>query len=68
VSWLKGILGAILLFVGAVWVGQGVGLLPGSFMTGQLQWAIFGVALVLIGAWLLWSVMRGSRSVGAGPR
>src|SRR5690349_13547799 len=63
--WVKGIVGVILVLLGAVWIGQGVGLLPGSFMTGQLQWAIIGLVLVIVGAWLLWGVARDRRSVGA---
>jgi len=29
-----------------VWIGQGVGLLPGSFMTGDAFWAAAGLAVV----------------------
>jgi hypothetical protein len=32
--------------VGVVWVGQGLGLLPGSFMSGDRFWALLGAALV----------------------
>ena len=35
-------LGSVLMFFGLVWFLQGVGVLPGSFMTGQLQWAVYG--------------------------
>lgn len=67
-SWFKGILGVIVLLIGAVWIGQGVGLLPGSFMTGQLRWAVVGLALVVVGAWLVWSVVRERRSASASTR
>ena len=63
--WVKGIVGVILVVLGAGWIGQGVGWLPGSFMTGQVQWAIIGLVLLVIGAWLLWSVVQARRSVGA---
>jgi hypothetical protein len=66
--WVKGILGVILVLLGAVWAGQGIGLLPGSVMTGQLMWAIIGLVLLIVGVWLLWSAARGGRSVGAGAR
>jgi hypothetical protein len=36
------ILGAILVFFGGVWLLQGINVLPGSFMTGQIKWAIYG--------------------------
>jgi hypothetical protein len=65
-AWLKGIVGALLVLIGVVWLGQGVGFLPGSFMTGQMMWAIIGLVLLVVGGWLLWSVVRARRSVGAG--
>ena len=41
-------LGAVM--VGAIWIAQGVGLLPGtSFMVGDGRWAIAGAALVALG-------------------
>jgi len=48
---------AILLsLTGAVWILQGINILPGSFMTGQIEWAVYGtltlaagIALLLIG-------------------
>lgn len=36
------IAGVLLLLVGAVWFFQGIGVLPGSFMTGQDFWAVAG--------------------------
>jgi hypothetical protein len=65
-AWLKGIVGALLVLIGVVWLGQGVGFLPGSFMTGQMMWAIIGLVLLVVGGWLLWSVVRARRSVRAG--
>ena len=50
--------------VGLVWVGQGLGLLRGSsFMVNDPRWAIAGLALLLIGAVLAWSAVRGRRQV-----
>ena len=37
---------AVLTAVGLVWVGQGIGLIEGSFMTGQPTWTIIGAAMV----------------------
>jgi hypothetical protein len=28
--------------VGVIWLGQGVGIIGGSFMTGESIWAVFG--------------------------
>lgn len=41
------IIGALLILGGAVWFLQGINVLPGSFMTGQIRWAIYGgIAIV----------------------
>jgi hypothetical protein len=34
------IVGAILVFFGLVWFLQGINVLPGSFMTGRIKWAV----------------------------
>jgi hypothetical protein len=47
------ILGALLLLVGAIWFLQGINVLPGSFMTGQIRWAIYGGIAVAAGIALL---------------
>jgi hypothetical protein len=53
--------GIVLLFVGGVWFLQGINILPGSFMTGQARWAIYGALLVITGvALLMWTKRRRS--------
>ena len=52
------IFGALLVLMGLVWILQGVNILPGSFMTGQIQWAINGTISALIGATLLFFTNR----------
>jgi len=47
------ILGVLLVLIGIVWFLQGINVLPGSFMTGQIRWAVFGGLAFLIGAVLL---------------
>jgi hypothetical protein len=50
------IVGAVLVFFGGVWVLQGVNVLPGSFMSGQMQWAVRGGIAVVAGiALLVWA-------------
>ena len=39
--------------VGFVWFLQGINVLPGSFMTGQIQWAVYGGIAVAVGIGLL---------------
>jgi hypothetical protein len=36
----RGVLGALLILIGAIWILQGINVLAGSFMTGQLRWAV----------------------------
>jgi len=36
------IIGPVLVIVGGIWVLQGIGVLPGSFMDGQIQWTSYG--------------------------
>ena len=66
VSWIKGIAGVVCVLIGLVWIGQGTNILPGSFMSGQRQWAIIGLAVLLVGGWLLWSLVRGRGAKRAG--
>jgi hypothetical protein len=47
------IVGAVLVFFGGVWVLQGVNVLPGSFMSGQMRWAVRGGIAVVAGIGLL---------------
>ncbi|TFH43310.1 MAG: hypothetical protein E4H01_12230 [Lysobacterales bacterium] len=39
-------------------VNQGINILPGSFMTGQIRWAYAGIVTALIGGGLLWIALR----------
>jgi hypothetical protein len=36
------IVASLLVLAGAIWFLQGINALPGSFMTGQTRWAIYG--------------------------
>lgn len=56
---LATILSGPMLIIGIVWVLQGLNVLPGSFMTGQIIWAIYGAPLALAGIGLVWWVNRG---------
>ncbi|TMC31499.1 MAG: hypothetical protein E6I84_07805 [Chloroflexi bacterium] len=52
------VLGVIGLLVGAVWILQGVGVLPGSFMSGQRLWLVIGVIVAVIGLALTYRGLR----------
>jgi hypothetical protein len=54
-------LGAILVLVGAIWFLQGINVLPGSFMTGQIRWAVYGGLAILAGISLLLAANRRRR-------
>lgn len=47
------IAGIFLIVIGAIWVLQGINVLPGSFMTGQIRWAYRGGIAVAAGVGLL---------------
>ncbi len=47
------VLGVVALVTGGVWIGQGLNLIPGSFMTGNRMWFYIGVVLGVVGIVLL---------------
>lgn len=63
--WVKGIAGLLCVLIGLGWIGQGTNLLPGSYMSGQVQWAIIGLVVLFVGAWLLWSLRAGRKATSA---
>jgi hypothetical protein len=53
------IMGAVLVFFGGVWVLQGTNVLPGSGMSGQMQWAVRGGIAVVAGIILwVWAIRK----------
>lgn len=50
--------GVLCLLMGGVWFLQGINVLPGSFMTGQTKWAIYGGLLLVAGIGLLMAANR----------
>ncbi len=46
---LMNILSVILVLLGIVWVLQGVNILPGSFMSGHIEYAVLGVIVGAVG-------------------
>lgn len=47
------IVAVLLMLTGGVWFLQGINILPGSFMTGQTEWAVYGGIAVVAGIGLL---------------
>lgn len=55
-------LGIVLLLVGLLWAFQGLGVVGGSFMTGQGRWLAIGLATAAVGAALfVWAAPRPTR-------
>ncbi|WP_068075866.1 hypothetical protein [Novosphingobium lentum] len=55
------IVGVAAVLMGALWIGQGTGVVmwpASSFMLAQKQWAINGVVLLLVGLALLYFARR----------
>lgn len=60
-SWMRYVLllvGGLMALMGGVWLLQGVGVLPGSFMTGQAFWAIVGAVALAAGVVLVFAALR----------
>ncbi len=55
------VVAVVLFVVGIVWIGQGVGWIHGSFMTGEAVWAVIGAVAVLFALALLRGVQRERR-------
>ena len=47
------IIGILLILTGGIWILQGINVLPGSFMTGQIRWSIYGGIAVIAGIVLI---------------
>ena len=52
------ILGILLVLVGILWILQGVNILPGAAMSGNMMWAYIGIVLDAVGAVLLYLANR----------
>jgi hypothetical protein len=58
------LLGLLLVLVGLVWIGQGIGLIGGSFMSTDVTWAVIGALTLGMGMVLVaWGIRR-ERSAG----
>ena len=55
------VVAVVLILMGGVWFFQGIGVLPGSVMTGQTRWAIYGGIAVVAGVVVLALAMRRRR-------
>jgi NhaP-type Na+/H+ or K+/H+ antiporter len=51
-------IGAFAVVVGLIWIGQGLNLIPGSFMTGDRTWLVIGLVLFVAGVVVLVRALR----------
>jgi hypothetical protein len=61
----RGLLTALAILcdlTGGVWILQGIGVLPGSFMTGDIVWAVIGAVLLFASGLLLWAAYKPTTS------
>ena len=47
------IVASLMVLAGVIWFLQGINVLPGSFMTGQIRWAVYGGIAFAVGIALL---------------
>jgi len=52
------ILAVLFIFLGVIWILQGINVLPGSYMSGQIQWAWRGALIALLGVGLFFVQRR----------
>ena len=57
------VVGVVLMLMGVTWFLQGINVLAGSFMTGQIQWAYYGGIAAIAGVGLIVAANRRRRSV-----
>jgi hypothetical protein len=58
-KWIWNVLGVLLLLIGIVWILQGINILPGSFMSGHIQYTFLGIVVDIIGLVMLIYTNRG---------
>jgi hypothetical protein len=58
------ILGVLFILIGLVWILQGINVLPGSMMSGQIQYAVLGLVAAALGGLMLFFANRKTRPTG----
>jgi len=52
------VVSVLFILAGGVWFLQGINVLPGSFMSGNPQWVINGIIIIIVGAGMFWFANR----------
>lgn len=58
-KYVLALIGGVIAFMGLAWFLQGIGVLPGSFMTGSQFWAAVGALALLAGCLIAAVSLRG---------
>ena len=56
--WVLRVVGLLASLMGLLWVGQGLGYIGGSVMTGQAEWVRNGAIALLVGLAALYVGLR----------
>jgi uncharacterized membrane protein YeaQ/YmgE (transglycosylase-associated protein family) len=53
VRWTRIVMGVVMVVAGGTWLLQGLGVVPGTFMSHNFIWVVIGAFVVLAGVILL---------------
>ncbi len=63
-KWVLNIVGGLLILIGLVWILQGINVLPGSMMSGKIQYSILGIVVDVVGILMIVFANRRARMSG----
>ncbi len=66
-KWVLNIVAVLLLLVGSIWILQGFNILHQGFMAGQIQYALLGAIVDVVGVALLVAANRRHKPADSHP-
>lgn len=54
---------SIFALVGIIWIFQGIGVIKGSFMTGDLTWTYIGIVMEVLAVGVFWFGTRRPKKI-----
>jgi len=57
-KWVVSIVGGLLALMGVFWILQGTGVVPVGLMANHIQYAYYGIVVIVVGAGLIWFANR----------
>ena len=67
-KWVLSVIGGLLILIGLVWILQGINVLPGSFMSGKLEYSVLGFIVDVVGVFLILFANRRARLTNGDKR